>query len=503
MITPLFSIRQTATTLVLTIHAPHSRPTDIQLSADRCDFHFYTSPYLLHLRFEHPIHLPGEDDPSTLPTHTTYDLETGLAIVTLQKTPPAIHFARLDMLSTLLATRPIERAPPSIEVLSTSTTASAPSDEAQVTDTASGLQLPLRELSLGRPSYGFAARYEGVFAVRADDVSQIVELTSPDDTPVWRRRSLRKAAEDNKFCPDHYIADFLLEEQFKHVLEHQYEPPDTTRPLRDELVDAMLKLPRREYLKEADKGAAADLAGLLYAALYDERVTLGERCVESAWTVSRVCASMAFLEGFRKTREAVLAAYRRSLAYPLYRNCTLAELVLADLKMLFAVSEVDMLRARLVRVLLELREFFEDDKMLRLHCDIFLIDYCVWIQTVDDAVLARLKEEVEGICIERHELEWDLDALEAKARRIANGEEREEEPAPKMKAGQKDMDLTRSGNPAPVPDRRVTISALSPYPAPGWEMVPLATRELNPEKKIDRDAADSCSYEYEYESYES
>lgn len=490
MITPLFSVSQTADALQLRIRAPHSRPRDIQLAADAHDFRFYTSPYLLHLRFEHPVELPAVQP-------VAYDLETGVATVTLRKAPPHPHFARLHMLSTLLVARQPERAPPSIEVLSTSAAAadaSEPAARAQETTTAAGLHVALRELSLGRPRYGFALRYEAVFAARAEDVSQIVELPAPDSTPVWRRGSLRRAAEDAKFCPDHYLADLLGVDDYAHVMEYKAAPPDISKPLQDHLVDAALKLPRREYLKDANAGAVADLAGVLFASAYDIRFTLGERNVESAWTVSRISASMAFLEGFRSVREAVLAAYRRSLAYPLHRNAGLADRVLADVKEIVNVKDVDVLRTRLFRILLELRDVFEDDKLLRLHCDLFLIDYCVWIQTVDDEVLVDFREEVLAITIGHDEIGWDIPGLEIKAVRVANGEDVEEDEQesslPKAKV---DDSATQNASQTCFEEKTVkpeiTISALSPLPSPALRMDVIGTRKLS----VEQDEGSHCS----------
>lgn len=483
MITPLFSISQTEYTLILRIRAPHSRAKDIQLIADEHDFHFYTSPYLLHLCFEHPIRL--DETPGTLPTHTKYDFEIGVATVTLQKLPPYPHFHRLDMLSTLLVTRPSNRMPPSIEVLSTSTEAQSEEDMKRLEiKTSAGINVPLRELTITRPRYGFATRYEGVFAVRADDVKQIVDLPQPDFTPVWRRAMLRRAAEDETFDVQHYMADWLLEEEFTYVLEWKYIPPQVSISMKNEWLDKMVKLPAREYLKDSDEAACADLGGLLFASCYDARITLGERCVESAWTVSKICASLSWLEPFKSVSEGIFVAFRRVLVYPLYRHYELAQLVLSDLRMLVE-ADVDVVRGRILRVLLELREIFENDSLLRLFCDLFLIDYCVWIQKVADDVLERFRGDVLAVKVHRQEIGWNLDNIEEEAVRMANGEVEED--------GKKEEEIVREVAKVEVGEAakgsgqvnaplccngEIAISALSPYPREGLEMRPVETRKL-------------------------
>lgn len=484
MITPLFSIDQTEHTLILRIRAPHSRPKDIQLIAEAHDFHFYTSPYLLHLRFEHPIHL--DEASETPPTHTSYDFETGVATVTLQKLPPYPYFRRLDMLSTLLVTRPSNRKPPSIEVLSTSTETPTEEEVKKLEmETPSGLNVPLRELTITRPRYGFAMRYEGVFAVRADDVKQIVDLPHPDFTPVWRRPTLRRVAENEKFDVQHYMADWLLEDEFAHVLEWKYELPQVSVPMKNEWLDLLIKLPMREYLRDTDEAACADLGGLLFAACYDARVTLGERCVESAWTVSKVCASMSWLEPFKNIREGIYVAFRRTLVYPLYRHYELAQLVLEDLKVLVE-GDVDILRVRILRVLLELTEVFENDALLRLFCDLFLVDYCVWVQKVADDVLERFRDEVLAVSIERQEVGWDLDSIEERAVRMAKGEVEEENEKEKGVVEVAKLVANEVGNRVEQVNvmsgasGEITISALSTYPGEGLEMEPIESRRLTP-----------------------
>lgn len=501
MITPTFSTTQTSRSITLSIRAPHSRPRDIDYTADKNDFHFHSSPYLLHIHFPHPVSLHPQDDPTVEPPPSSYDIETGIATITLHKFPPYPHFANLDMLSALLVSRTAERKIPTIEVVSTTVTPSETSNTPSVT-TQSGLTIPISELSIGRPTYGFANRYEAVFKVRSDDASQIVELPNPDDTPVWRRRSLRKATEDKRFNYDHYVADLYDQDSYLHVLQFTYKPPDTSLPLPASHAQVLLNLPRREYLPDIHTRAAADLAGLLYACLYDNRVTLGERCSESAWTISKVCATMAFLDSFSNPHDAVLAAYRRTLVYPLYRNITLADLVLADLKTFFAAPDLDTLRSRLLRVLLEVKQLFEDDLLLRLHSDLFLIDYCVWIQTVDNTVLDSLQQELADISIKRHELEWNLDALEFRAKKIWNGEGVYNAPMPDFAAKNDTLLISQPKHRQIFTNQDTKLSNLSPHPhtrlIPGVYIEPVSTRKIFPLEAEETD--DSYTYDYDSES---
>lgn len=59
-----------------------------------------------------------------------------------------------------------------------------------------------------------------------------------------------------------------------------------------------MRLPRKEHL--LDPGARSTvylgLVDLLYAWAYNHRVTLGENCVESAWNVAKISATLSWLD---------------------------------------------------------------------------------------------------------------------------------------------------------------------------------------------------------------
>lgn len=62
--------------------------------------------------------------------------------------------------------------------------------------------------------------------------------------------------------------------------------------------EAMLRLPRKEHLLDPGARSAVylGLVDLLYAWAYNHRVTLGENCVESAWNVAKISATLSWLD---------------------------------------------------------------------------------------------------------------------------------------------------------------------------------------------------------------
>lgn len=313
----------------------------------------------------------------------------------------------------------------SLRAQSVPLTHASESDSVKVGD---GANLTLEGLSISAPTYGFGARYSGVFSARAEDVSEMLELPDPDETPNWRRPIIRREKEDAKFDPEHYAADFMLSHEFEHVLSFKH-PISTNEPssLSNAAKDVLLKLPRRQYLTEINGGACADLAGILFASCYDLRISMGERNVESPWTITRLCATCCFLEAQTSVYDAVFSGYRRVFAYPLYRNEKVAQLVLRDLKAMMKLDDkntekwMDGLRSRLLRILLDIREVFESDKMLRVFNDILITDYLVWIQGVDNAALEEMAVEIGAISIGKDQVGFNLEDIEEAAMGCGHG----------------------------------------------------------------------------------
>lgn len=288
-------------------------------------------------------------------------------------------------------------------------------------------------------TYGFADRYTGVFASLAEDAREILQLPTPDTTAPHLRPSLRLASERTLFDPDHYLADHVDPPTFITTWSPSASPPSSL-PLA--LQDALIKLPARSYLPDIHTTACYDLAAITFAACYDLRATCGERSVESAWAISRIAPSLAWLDSSPSAEAALRTAYARSLVFPLYRSRAFADAVLADVRTLFRggdSTDVDALRARLLRLLVEVRGVFEDSLVLRIFSDIVFTDYCIWIQTVPDAVLEVLAADMAAAEVPTACLPWDLKRLERFAEQVESGQEPDDEEAVWMWDGKGDL----------------------------------------------------------------
>lgn len=146
---------------------------------------------------------------------------------------------------------------------------------------------------------------------------------------------------------------------------------------------------------------------ILFAYSYNLRSTEGESTVESAWTLCRLSATLSCLEVFPSVKDVLVACYRRSLAYPLFRNWELSRAVHADVVVLLRLG-----RAAVLRALLAVKHAVEMDDAMHIVARLYLTDYCVWVQYASEASLASLADAVEACKVEREDTEWPLKELE-------------------------------------------------------------------------------------------
>lgn len=104
--------------------------------------------------------------------------------------------------------------------------------------------------------------------------------------------------------------------------------------------------------------ALSFLAQILYAYLYEDRMSLHDPTPESAWTVVKLSRSLACwtdpLEGQLDLRSTLIFCFRRSLVYPLYRSTAVCAKICHDAATLLSASP----RARILHVLHALDEWF-------------------------------------------------------------------------------------------------------------------------------------------------
>ncbi|KIM65318.1 hypothetical protein SCLCIDRAFT_113206 [Scleroderma citrinum Foug A] len=447
MITPRFSCKQTDDSVVTSIYCPSVRAADVEISVDDTLLTVHINPYFLRLNFPHPV---VEDDNST----AQYSPSTGYLTITLTKEVKGQYFPDLDLLAKLLAPRPFQPPRgPAIQVLASQ---SAPEDGiAEISRHADSLSLEDEFVQAAKddwqlpqtiPStesefhtttkryYGFLDMYTGYFAHVAHTENEINELGNDVETcPVKERRTRRLAHEDAKWDEEHYMADYADDEYIQELIA--WQDPDLTNTAEVIYTEvenmAMLRLPRKEHLMNMlqERNLYLALINLLFAHAYDKRTTLNDPTVESVWTICNLVAAFSALDpppyipvalsgatdfDFTDTEltSTLVASYRRSLAFPLYRSYLLAERCRKDVAAAFCKG-----KRLITRYLLAIKNMLDHHDVYYIYSKIWVEDFCVWVQAgASDAILKQMGDKLDRLIVPKSAIGWDLERLEETTR---------------------------------------------------------------------------------------
>ncbi|KAK0228395.1 SHQ1 protein-domain-containing protein [Armillaria fumosa] len=435
MITPRFSCRQTAESVIISVYCPAVRASDVELNVDDTLFTLHINPYFLRLNFPHAL---LEDDKSS----ATYDGTTGYLTIALTKQTRGQEFRDLDLLTKLLAPRPSSNEV-KIEVLDPSpgddddlvAETQALSIEPDVLEAAQNdWQIPqtvpdsLPPLHLST-SYGFLNRHSGYFVHATHTENEVNELgAEAEQLSLEERRHKRIQHEDDKWDEEYYMADFAESDNIEALLPwshpHIKASGDFQFTEAEELV--MLNLPRVEFLatEMETHNMYLTLINLLFSYSYETRTTHHDPTPESAWTISSLTPCFSALDpppycdqsaihtdvfSPSEITSTVVASYRRSLAFPLYRSFTLAERCRLDVAELLMKG-----RRTLARCLLEIKDILDHHEVYYIYSKIWVNDFCVWIQAyAKDETLQLLGKSVKSAKIAKSSIGWDLEQLEA------------------------------------------------------------------------------------------
>ncbi|BFZ61876.1 hypothetical protein YB2330_002954 [Saitoella coloradoensis] len=441
MITPSFSVTQDEEFVFIEIKAPYIKAQNIEMHVADETFIFSLKPYYLRLRF--PANLVEDDR-----AHASYDVSAGVISIKLPKENKGEHFPDLDLISRLLArsgeagptTAPEARVqPPLIQVMDDGSSENAGD---MVVDAQNDLALASEfdwELpqevapdvsELLHAKYGFNLMYQGHFTYAQETANDINEIMEPEKSTAESRKNERLMKEEVKFDEAYYQTDFVHTEEIDECIkwkspawtalrelqkaekaeseDPQASPPEITFDEKE--TEALLRLPRREYIISDPRSLYLCLIPLLFAHAYDTRTTLNDPTPESAWTIGKLSPTIACLDSsFQSIHEVIVACTRRALCYPLYRNWKLVEKCWEDVYCALRLG-----KRWVLRCLLGVRERFEWHDVYYIYNKIIVEDYCVWIQSANDNVIRTLAHEVRHCTLAKSEMGWDLEEMESK-----------------------------------------------------------------------------------------
>ncbi|KAM9409231.1 protein SHQ1 homolog [Pholidichthys leucotaenia] len=429
MITPAFDLSQDPDQLILSIRVPYTRTSEFELFIDGTDLRFYAKPYFLRLT------LPGrivED----VRTKTTFDIDKGLFTVLVPKETAGEHFKGLQMLTSLLAPKGSRSAKPVVEELSATDCSEGEGGDAEGEDEEDFDWQVEQEIYPERSEelralqkYGFANQRSGVFARLQEELCQVIDVMNPDGTSAEERRQARLQAEALAFSANHYLADLFEDDEIKGLLK--FRPWwATLRASADQDADAAVvfsdgereqlrKFTNRSYLldKTSRHQAWLSLVDILLAYSYEVRSTEGEHNVESPWTIRKLSGTLCWLEMYGSLQEVLVSFGRRVLCYPLYRHFSLVSAAVCDTTKILQSG-----KACVLKCLLDIHEVFSENNLAYILNDLYITDYCIWIQRVKSRKVTALAAVLQEASLQKNDLQLELDELEHAAMMVVEEE---------------------------------------------------------------------------------
>ncbi|WKY04970.1 hypothetical protein Q1695_005739 [Nippostrongylus brasiliensis] len=403
MITPSFSIVQDPKWLIFIIRAPYAKIADTEIEYGDDIFMFSAPPYYLR------VHLPREVVDDNTGT-AKYDSSLGEFTVRVPKKNVGENFPGLDMICELLNPQKKISAKMLVEELRDSDEGEAEDDseyytEQNVVDIGAGCS----ENCTDSYGYGFAWRRKGILGQLSKEIGDLVQLSDPERTAIPDRKTECAEFDEKKFDAERYLLDFLdPDDDLRRIIAQDFQLSlEVDAEDRQRLKDFPKKrLPTLS--PEEQRLVALSLVDIVFAFAYDSRINDWETCCETGWNVTKLSPTLVFLCQWSSAKEAFVACTRRSLCYPLYRNWELSMKVVEDTK-----SIINKGRTALLHVLSKLHGIFVCSGEFRyLFNDLFISDYVLWIQSVDEAILNNLQKEVADVTLCKADIDLNLEELE-------------------------------------------------------------------------------------------
>ncbi|XP_026855476.2 protein SHQ1 homolog isoform X2 [Electrophorus electricus] len=430
MITPAFELSQDSDYLTLVIRVPYTRTSEFDICIDGSDFKFYAKPYFLRLNLPGRIVQDGREKAS-------FDIDKGLFTMRVPKEKAGHHFEGLQMLTSLLAPKGSRSAKALVEDVGAcggSEAGQEYEDEEEEFDWQVEQEMyvaPSVEDLQKLQKYGFGNLRTAVFSRLQEELSDVIDVGDPDNsTPTARRRD-RLDAETSVFCADHYLCDLYEGEEMRQVYLNfkpwwsEMAPPsdshaEITVTFTDEEKEQMRKFPNRSHLLDpaTRRTIWLGLLDIVLAYVYDVRTTNGEHNVESAWTIRKLSGTLSWLETYHSVHEVLVSFGRRVLCYPLHRHFSLIMAAMRDTAHIFQCG-----KACVLKCLLAVHKVFRENEPAYILNDLYITDYCVWIQRAKSRHVVALAEPLRTAKLRKEHLDLELDILEEAAHLVMEDEE--------------------------------------------------------------------------------
>ncbi|GAX28106.1 protein SHQ1 [Fistulifera solaris] len=390
-ITPRFHLSQDETDIILRISVPHFRVSSETIQVvitDDSILHFSSSPYLLVLNFS-PHRFAEQADEAC----AQYEIATKELVLRLRKAQEhEMIWDNLHLLGQLVSPKSAVGAEaPWLQKVVAST---------EVED------IPTEDTTSALDGYGFMNMFQNIYETLAREEASWLEVPWNSSESREERRRKRIVSENECFDQERYLQDLDVSDDYIYqnavsfipfwteTIEQQLDSlslQSSAQGFSDQEQQDLLSIPYPilpQTTKFSSRSLLMNLLDILFAYVYDHLTTDGEPTVESAWTVTKLSASLSCLEDWsHDTVETVMiSSCRRTLLYPYLRNMDLACLCWQHVSNI--IPSVD----HIVRALLQLRNILlKTDQYHYLSNQIWIDPYLAWIQRENDALVKDLR----------------------------------------------------------------------------------------------------------------
>ena len=131
---------------------------------------------------------------------------------------------------------------------------------------------------------------------------------------------------------------------------------------------------------------------------------------ESSVTINRLSSTLSSFAVDYTLEDLLHTSFAKAMTYPMIRNFDVAMATFEDLKTLFDIGNVAILK-----IFLRLKILFEKSEPRYLLNRLYIEDYCIFVQMVSPSDWKALSTDMKKVKIEKGRILLNLNDLEAKA----------------------------------------------------------------------------------------
>ncbi|XP_073708676.1 protein SHQ1 homolog [Garra rufa] len=146
-------------------------------------------------------------------------------------------------------------------------------------------------------------------------------------------------------------------------------------------------------------------------------------CIDRSGAIyrPRLYICVCVLQTYHSVQDVLVSFGRRTLCYPLYRHFSLITRAVKDVACIFQAG-----KACVLKCLLAIHKIFRENDPAYILNDLYITDYCIWIQRVKSKHVLALAESLHNAKLQKNHLDLELEILE-QAAELAVKEEADEE----------------------------------------------------------------------------